>query len=54
MFYEQVVAQSSTLTEEPKLPQNRKMPKRYDNGELPHQYAEPKDKYRTLTLRHWN
>ena len=44
-FYEQVAAQSSTLIEEPKLPQNQKMPRRYD-GEHSHQYAEPKDKYR--------
>ena len=35
-FYEQVVAQSSGLTEEPKLPRNQKMPKRYDSGEHPH------------------
>ena len=45
-FYEQVVSQSSTLTEEPKLPRSRKMPKRYDDGEHPHQYLVPKDKYR--------
>lgn len=44
-FYEKVVTQSSTLTEEPKLPHNQKMPKRYDNGEHPHQYLVPKDKY---------
>lgn len=45
-FYENVVTQSSTLTEEPKLPRNQKMPKRYDNSEHPHQYLVPKDKYR--------
>ena len=56
-FYEQVVAQSSTLTEEPKLPRNRKMLRRYDDGKLPHQYAEHKDKYRhtyfEIGTSHW-
>ena len=45
-FYEQVVIESSTLTEEPKLPRNQKVPKRYDQGEPSHQYLVPKDKYR--------
>ena len=45
-FYEQVVTQSEALTEEPKLPRNRKMPRRYDEGERPHQYLVPKDMYR--------
>ena len=47
-FYENVVTQSSTLTEEPKLPRNRKVPRRYDDGESPHQYLTPKDKCRHM------
>ena len=38
--------QSSSLTEEPKLPRYRKMPKRLDEGGSPHHYSSPKDKYR--------
>lgn len=45
-FYEQVLSLSSSLTEEPRLPRVRKLPKRFDQGEHPHKYASPKDKYR--------
>ena len=45
-FYEQVLAESLKLTDEPKLPRNRKIPKRYNQGEPSHQYLVPKDKYR--------
>ena len=45
-FYEQTLVQSSSVTEEPKLPRYRKMPKRLDEGGSPHRYSNPKDKYR--------
>ena len=45
-FYEQTLVQSLTLTEEPKLPRYRKMPKRLDEGDSPHRYLNPKDKFR--------
>lgn len=45
-FYEQILVQSSSLTEEPKLPRYRKMPKRLDEGGSPHRYSSHKDKYR--------
>ena len=43
VFYEQTLVHSSSLTEEPKLPRYRKMP---DDGDSPHRYSSPKDKYR--------
>ena len=46
VFYEQTLVQSSSLTEEPKLPRYCKMPKRLDEGDGPHCYSNPKDKYR--------
>ena len=46
VFYEQTLAHSSSLTEEPKLPRYRKMPKRLNDGDSPHRYSSPKDKYR--------
>ena len=47
-FYEQVVEQSSssTVTEEPKFPRSRKLPKRLDEGACPHRYLVLKDRYR--------
>ena len=47
-FHDQVVEQSSnfTLTEQPKLPQSQKLPKKLDEGACPHRYLIPKDKYR--------
>ena len=49
-FYEQVVSESSLLTEEPILPRTRKLPKQYDQGETPHKYPTPKDRYRNAYL----
>ena len=45
-FYQEVLEKSSTLTEEPKLPRSRKVPRRFDEGSSPHQYLVPKDRYR--------
>ena len=48
LFYEQVIEQSSALTDQPKLPRYRKMPRRFDEGETPHRYVEPNDRYRHI------
>ena len=40
--------QASNLTEPPKLPRYRKVPKRLDGGERPHCYPDPKDRYRHI------
>lgn len=45
-FYDPVLSPSLSLTDEPRLPRVRKLPKRFDQGEHPHRYACPKDKYR--------
>ena len=45
-FNDQALVQSSTLTEEPQLPRYRKLPKKLDEGDCPHCYTSPKDKYR--------
>lgn len=45
-FYEHLVKDSSNLTEEPCLPRYRKVPRRFDQGESPHIYSCPKDRYR--------
>jgi len=45
-WYEEVLEKSSSLTEGPKLPRNRKMPRRLDEGTSPHCYLVPKDRYR--------
>ena len=49
-FYNQVVAKvfSESLTEEPKLTRQRKIPVRLDPAGNPHQYQTPKDRYRHL------
>ena len=49
-FYNQAIAKVSSelLNEEPKLPQQRKLPTRLDQGGNPHQYQTPKDRYRHL------
>ena len=46
IFYDHVLNESSSLTEEPVLPQPRKLPRRFNDGESTHQYPSPKDKYR--------
>lgn len=48
LFYDQVIKQSLTLTEQPKLPRYRKIPRRFDEGENPHRYVEPKARYRHI------
>ena len=45
-FYEQTLNGSQPLTEQPKLPRNRKLPKRLDSGSLAHQYQSARDLYR--------
>lgn len=45
LFYNQVIELSSNLTEPPMLPRYRKVPRRFDDGEGPHRYLEPKDRY---------
>jgi len=46
-FYSQVTNKTSSesLTNEPKLPRQRKLPKRLDQGANPHHYQTPKDRY---------
>ena len=48
LFYDCVLQQSSGLTDEPSPPRYRKRPRRYDSGDDPHCYREPKDRYRYL------
>ena len=43
-----MLQQSSGLTDEPSLPRYRKRRRRYDSGDDPHCYREPKDRYRHL------
>ena len=45
-FYDDVLEQSAGLTEEPSLPRYRRRPRRLDDGEQPHCYEVPKDRYR--------
>lgn len=47
-FYDDVLEQSSGLTDEPSLPRYRKMPKRLDDGDAPHRYKTPKERYRHI------
>ena len=47
-FYDQVIKQSASLMENPKLPRNRKVPRRYGEGASPHTYQLPKDRYRHI------
>jgi len=44
-FYHHIVEESNSLTEEPRLPRNQKMPRRIDQGSSPHRYACAKDMY---------
>ena len=45
-FSDQTLKESQPLTEEPKLPRNCKLPKRFDSGSSAHQYQSAKDLYR--------
>ena len=46
VFYDQVLVQSSSLTNERTLPRYKKLPRRLDEGHCPHRYFSPKHKYR--------
>ena len=48
LFYNQIIQQSSAITEQPKLPRYRKMPRKFDEGENPHRYLISKDRYRHI------
>ena len=43
-----VLEQSVGWTEEPCLPRYRRTPRRLDDGEHPHNYQVPKDRYRHI------
>ena len=45
-FYQGVLKSSDGLTDEPILPRYRRIPRRIDEGALPHHYATPEDRYR--------
>ena len=47
-FYDSVCQESASLTEEPCLPRQRKLPRRFDDGSAAHQYENPKSRYRHL------
>ena len=48
-FYDQTIQESRSLTEEPKLPRNRKLPRRIDHGSsAPHHHSCAKDRYRQI------
>ncbi len=47
-FYADVLEQCVGLTEEPCLPRYRRRPRRLDDGEHPHNYQVPKDRYRHI------
>ena len=46
MFYDQVLQESATFTDEPTLPRTRKPPRRIDDGASPHVYRSPRDMHR--------
>ena len=47
-FYDEVVTDSATLTDEPVLPRRHKLPKRINDGSSSHQFASPKDMFRQI------
>ena len=47
-YYENILQQSTNVTDEPVLPRYRKRPRRLDDGVQPHCYQTPKDRYRHL------
>ena len=47
-FYDEVVTDSATLTDEPVLPRRHKLPKRINDGSSSHQFATPKDMFRQI------
>ncbi len=47
-FYADVLEQCVGLTEEPCLPRYRRRTRRLDDGEHPHNYQVPKDRYRHI------
>ena len=50
-FYQNVVKSSDGLTDEPVLPRYRRIPRRIDEGALPHRYMSPEDRYRQAYLQ---
>ena len=46
IFYDDVLAKLSGLTDEPTL--HRRRPRRLDEGDQPHRYQEPKERYRHI------
>ena len=48
-FYNHVILETHSLTAEPKLPRNHKLPKRLDHGSsAPHQHACAKDMHQKI------
>ena len=47
-FYSSVVSSSQQLTDDPVLPRYRRRPRRFDEGEHPHHFATPEDRYRQV------
>ena len=47
-FYSAVVSSSEQLTDDPVLPRYRRRPRRFDEGEHPHHFAIPEDRYRQV------
>ena len=45
-FYDSVCQESAELTEQPCLPRQRKIPRGFDEGSVPHQYETPRARYR--------
>ena len=45
MFFDEVEKKSYNLTEEPALPRFRKIPRRDNDGSMPHHYQTQKDQY---------
>ena len=51
-LYDKIIMQVSNLTEPPKLPRYRKVPKRLDGGEHPHCYHDPKIGIAIFIMKH--
>ena len=47
-FYDDVSELSTGLTDEPSLPRYQQMPRRLDEGVVPHRYQSPKERYRHI------
>ena len=49
-FYSSVVSSSQHLTDDPVLPRYRRRPRRFDDGDHPHHFPTPEDRYRQVVL----